>query len=220
MHLCENLGTRAPSVKTLTEWSRLRDYLKRNLYDKGLNTIGLWLSIKKDTKGDFRDFHTGQRLENYTLPWNMPKDELDRKCAVLVNAKTWAHYVCESTSGRTCMCQSNSGAILNLKGLCPGSAIDQQFHPISNRTDIRRLRIQGLRHNYITYNDKGKTWNIENIHTNLTGTTNASHASFTLGKHNWTITGDDGCNQGKEYTTELKMSGCQEDELIVTTVNV
>ena len=37
----------------------------------------------------------------------------------------------------------------------------------------------------------------------------ASRASFTLGKHNWTIIGDSGCNEGKPYNTELKMSGCQ-----------
>ena len=83
MNLCENLGTRAPSIKTLTEWFRLRDYLKRNLFGKGLDTIGLWLSVKKDTKGDFRDFPTGQKLQNYTHPWNMPKDELDQQDQVI-----------------------------------------------------------------------------------------------------------------------------------------
>ena len=46
----------------------------------------------------------------------------------------------------------------------------------------------------------------------MTGISRASHASFTLGKHNWTIEGDKGCNEGKPYVRELKMSGCQEGD--------
>ena len=38
------------------------------------------------------------------------------------------------------------------------------------------------------------------------------YASFTLGKHNWTIFGDKGCNSGEEYYTELKMSACTEGD--------
>ena len=47
---------------------------------------------------------------------------------------------------------------------------------------------------------------------NLTGISKASYASFTLGRHNWTIKGDTLCagGTGSEYTTELKMSGCLE----------
>ena len=37
-----------------------------------------------------------------------------------------------------------------------------------------------------------------------------SFASFTLGKHNWTIKGDTDCSSRDTYNTELKMSGCSE----------
>ena len=47
---------------------------------------------------------------------------------------------------------------------------------------------------------------------NVTGTSLASFVSFTLGKHNWTIKGDEGCSSGDTYTTELKLSGCQGKE--------
>ena len=50
---------------------------------------------------------------------------------------------------------------------------------------------------------------LEVTDSNGTGVSKASHASFTLGKHNWTIKGDKGCNGGKPYVTELKISGCQ-----------
>ena len=44
----------------------------------------------------------------------------------------------------------------------------------------------------------------------VTATSKASLVSFTLGKHNWTIKGDEGCSFEESYTVELKMSGCQE----------
>ena len=42
----------------------------------------------------------------------------------------------------------------------------------------------------------------------VTGILKAEHASFTLGKHNWTIQGDKGCNGEELYVRELKMSAC------------
>ena len=48
---------------------------------------------------------------------------------------------------------------------------------------------------------------------NVNATSKATHASYTLGRHNWTITGDYDCNaDGEEYVTELKMSGCQDGQ--------
>ena len=44
---------------------------------------------------------------------------------------------------------------------------------------------------------------------NVTATSKAPHASFTLGKHIWTFTGDESRSPGIEYERELKMSGCQ-----------
>ena len=49
-------------------------------------------------------------------------------------------------------------------------------------------------------------------HPRLGAISKSSHASFTLGKHNWTIIGDENCNDENEYITELKMSACQENE--------
>ena len=44
MHHCENLGTRVPSVTNFQDWAILQNFLKRELYDKGLNTLRLWLA--------------------------------------------------------------------------------------------------------------------------------------------------------------------------------
>ena len=88
--------------------------------------------------------YSGNILQNYTLPWDRPNN-LDSDCGVLVNRNTWGHTKCEAGQGHACMCQSNTRARLNLKGLCPGSAIDQYFQPMNDRVDKTKLRMQGLR---------------------------------------------------------------------------
>ena len=82
------------------------------------------------------------------------------------------------------------------------------FKPMNKRTDVRELKLQGLTHTSIEFIDN--MWKIDVIDSNVTATCSASFASFTLGKHNWTIKGDTGCGSGDNYTTELKMSGCRE----------
>ena len=62
----------------------------------------------------------------------------------------------------------------------------------------------------ISYDDEEGIWILNARDSNMTGISRASHASFTLGKHNWTIKGDQGCSTDESYTKELKMSGCQE----------
>ena len=74
--------------------------------------------------------------------------------------------------------------------------------------DIRKLTFQGI---YVTI-AYDETWKLKASKYNLTGFSKAPHASFALGKHNWTIIGDKGCHNGEPYTTELKMSTCSEEE--------
>ena len=58
--------------------------------------------------------------------------------------------------------------------------------------------------------DKENNWVLDMKDRNVTGMSKATHQSFTLGKHNWTIKGDKLCNWGDPYAIELKMSGCRE----------
>ena len=58
-------------------------------------------------------------------------------------------------------------------------------------------------------------WTLSVIESMVTGFSKTSLESFTLGRHNWTITRDRGCNEdinSDSFTTELKMSGCKEDQ--------
>ena len=69
--------------------------------------------------------------------------------------------------------------------------------------------MQGLSQTSITYDNEAGFWIGIMADSNITITSSASHVSFILGKHNWTIKGH---NQGDHYGTELKISGCQKGE--------
>ena len=76
-----------------------------------------------------------------------------------------------------------------------------------------KLTLQGLGRSSITYDTNKKVWKLEVAYSNLNVTSTAPHSSFTLGKHNWTIAGDEDCLiSGNEQVKELKMSGCQDGE--------
>ena len=83
---------------------------------------------------------------------------------------------------------------------------------MNTQADIREMTLQGLKHTTIAYVEEEKMWRLDVIDSDVTGMSSASSATYTLGKHNWTIKGDTGCSSEESYTTELKMSGCEENE--------
>ena len=214
MHHCGNLGTRVPSVTYSQDWAKLQKFVKVNLFDKGLNTLFLWLPVEdRKIEGEWRDFYSGKIvMQNFTPSWVGSNGGRSQNCAYLVDANTWADYECNSPE-YACMCAHKPSSYLELRGLCPGSSIDLHFKPSTDLADSRKLNLQGLVRDQsgtsITFDDEKDIWILNVKDSNLTGISRASHASFTLGKHNWTIEGDKGCNGGKPYVRELKMSGCQ-----------
>ena len=209
MHTCENLGTRAPSVATFEEWSRLQAFLKKKIFEKGLNTLQIWLSITDRQAEDvWKDFYTREVLQNFTYPWagSKPDGGQVENCARLYDENYWADRECVNPDF-ACMCSYKPYANLKLRGLRPGSTIDVDYRPMNKKSDIREMKLQGLTHTSIDYAEEEKMWKLDVIDSNVTGTSSASFVSFTLGKHNWTIRG-----HKDTYTTELKMSGCQEKE--------
>ena len=210
MHHCENLGTRVPSVATFEEWTRLQTFLKKKLYDKGLSTMQMWLPITdRETEGVWKDFYTDQVVQNFTRPWiaSKPDGGKAENCARLFNENNWGDRRCNYPN-YACMCSHKSTTVLTLRGLCPSSAIDLHYKPMNRPSDIREIKLQGLTHTSIEYIEEEKMWKLDVVDSNVTGTSKASFASFTLGKHNWTIKGDTDCSSRDTYDTELKMSGC------------
>ena len=216
MQHCQNFGTRAPSVATLEEWSKLQAFLKKKIFEKGLNTLQIWLPIEdREIEGVWKDFYTEKEVEqNYTFPWlgSKPDGGKAENCARLYDENHWADREC-GYPDFACMCSHKSNTHLKLRGLCPGSAIDVFYKPVNKGTDIREMKLQGLTHTSIEYAKEEKMWILDVIASNATGKSSASFVSFTLGKHNWTIRGDKDCSARDTYITELKMSGCEENQL-------
>ena len=153
--------------------------MKKDLYDRGLNTLRIWLPIDDRKKeGAWKDFYTGTLMQNYTLPWagSKPDGGVEQNCAFLLSGDTWEDYECDSPH-RACMCTHKPHAFLELKGLCPNSAIDVSYKIISDAKDKRKLRLQGLTHTSIAYNDDKEMWILDTADTNVTGTSKARHAS-------------------------------------------
>ena len=53
MHHCQNMGTRAPSVTTLQEWTKLQTFLKKKLFDKVLYTLHMGQFLQDGENGLF-----------------------------------------------------------------------------------------------------------------------------------------------------------------------
>ena len=193
MHHCKKLCSRVPPVTTVEEWATLQTFLKKKLYDKGLNTLELWLPVQdKDIEGVWKDYYDGSILENYTIPWvgSKPDGGTLENCARLADLNKWGDINCDFPAA--CLCSQKPGTLLKLRGLCPNSAIDLYYKPMNNWRDSRKLRLQGLTHSTITYDKERKIWTIvvPGSDLNVTGMSRASFASFAMGKHNWTIEGD------------------------------
>ena len=211
MNHCKNLGTRVPPVNTHRDWAILQSFLKMSLYEKGLDTLRLWLPVAdNEIEGVWRDFYSGDTMRNITPPWagSKPDGGVAQNCAYLRGENTWGDIACNYPK-YACMCTHDPNFHLELKGLCPGSSVDVHYKPISDLADSRILRFQGLQGTSITYNRGDQIWTLFKADTDVSGESGATQASFTLGKHNWTIEGDKGCHRGQPYVTALKMSGCK-----------
>ena len=151
---------------------------------------------------------TGEPL-NYTPPWipNEPDGDRKENCAAMIDCG-WFDIPC--ATDYFCLCESQPRPNLKLLGLCEKSRIDRYYQPQNSVRDRENLSLvgQSTRIDYVHGQDQ---WLLNVIYFNITGTSRASHTSFTLGKNTWTIAGDTGCSKDtNSYKVELKMSGCKD----------
>ena len=211
MRHCEKLGSRVASVSNMRDWLKLQKSLKEDLYDKGQNTMSLWLPISDQRReSEWRDFYTENLIQNYTHPWigSGPIGGSQQNCAYLRDENRWSDTSC-SNPNIACMCTQDPEIDLQLKGSLPNMMIDRNYKLTSDDQEKRKIRFQGLTQTSITYDNKAELWIGNMADSNITITSSASHASFILGKQNWTSKGH---KQGDNFVTELKMSGCQKGE--------
>ena len=208
MRFCENLGSRSPALLHSHHWENLQRIFDEVKWPKA---EGIWLALDDTgSENSWVDFYDQSEV-NFTLPWapEEPNGGRGENCAALRPTTAMVDFPCKNPNwSNACMCERTSTPYVRLRGLCSRSAVrDTLFQPINNVTDFTKLTLVGLRTS-ITYDQKEMTWVLNDKESNVTG---APYKSFTLGRQNWSIKGDHGCSRGgKEYTAELKMSGCQE----------
>ena len=90
--------------------------------------------------------------------------------------------------------------------------IEKLFTPKQLPGDPGNMILLGQVSIRIAYNDKSSQWVLTDAKSNVTAVSRATKLSYLLGKHKWTISNDDyECNEGKPYTTMLKLTGCKEE---------
>ena len=200
-----------PSTVTLDEWERLLDqFIQRDIWNQNLGVTSFFLSLTdaKD-EGNWTDYYTGQPIqcEGAFIPGE-PNGEQRQNCAFPQSMGTgWFDYYCESYFG--CLCDNRPNFYVRLRGLnCTSSAIDTLFIPKNSAKDITKFMFMGKHGTRVEQDEKG--WKISVHGTNLTGITEATGVSFALGKNEWTMEGDPGCNDGKSFTLPLKLTGCED----------
>lgn len=214
MQHCDKLGGRAPSVTEQTEWIKLKDYMKEKFYGRG-HAGYIWLSVTdEEEEGVWKDYYT-QEVMKYKGPFTSGgTDGGDKQnCAQQANEADWVDWFCDSKDDTAfCSCLRDPLPYLYLRGLCPTSALDSLFLPMNDRQDITRLHYKGNYDTNIEYCVEEETWKMRVSYTNTTARSQSSLVSYVLGKHNWTIEMDKGCNKGNSYSKELKLTGCKQGE--------
>ena len=205
---CKDVGSNMYSISSKEEMDTLQDFCDKKLTSFPYN---IWLAVDDvDEEGVWKDSIMGQPL-NYTPKWaeNEPNGKLHENCAFLQNC-LWLDVPCKALNGIACQCEQTFESSLKLLGLCKETHIDREYQIQNHMLDIERLMLVG-KSTSIEYDQKQELWLMNVFFFNVTGTSRAPHASFTLGKNTWTIAGDNGCGKNhNSYTTDLKMSGCKD----------
>ena len=245
MEHCEKISAgRSPSVNTEEEWKNLIMEIDLITQDRSL-LPWMWLSA---TEGDnnqklarldhwpetelvnnqtrkleavetvWRDFYTGQRLENWTKPYYREQEDTIHgdtyNCMEaftdLAWLDSWREWQCYSYD-HSCPCSYPTQPLLRLRGRC-STLIDGLFTPKQLPANTGNMILLGLYSTRIEYNHTSSQWVLTDAKSDVTALSRATKLSYLLGKHEWTISNDVyECGKGKPYTTMLKLTGCKEE---------
>ena len=246
MKHCEKLGGRCPSVKTEMEWENLLKEVKLVSPDPSKLPEAIWLSATEGDigfqlgiesklgkldhwpkgveakEGVWRDYYTGEQLENYTKPWYMSsgdKDVGDTHNCIFVfltkqDTRTWVEWECYAVSPRGCPCTYDSPPLIHLRGFWPDTNLEHKRYTVTQTAaNPSNIVLVGYNSARIQYDSSLRQWVYSDPRLNITAYSTASPNSFVLGKHNWTVSGDEYLSsKNKDYEIELKLTGCKADE--------
>ena len=236
MQHCEKLGGHSPPVRTFEEWKHFSEEVQHIKVEPLKFPRGIWLSATEGDKdfelsrldhwpegieaveGVWRDYYTGEELDNFAKPWESNTkgsdgEGPDSNCIYYyhnyLEVASWSEWQCWSDN-MGCPCSYDTAPILYLRGLCPTTNINDNMFTY----DQAGMIMIGKVSSQIEYNSTLRQWILYDSNSNITARTEASQISFALGKHNWTISGDsNACSEHKEsYTIEMKLSGCSQSE--------
>ena len=244
MDHCKKLGGHPPSVKTKRDWDSFLEEIEALSPDytrlksiwlpategvnpddeddfEKLNRPSHWPKGVEAVEGVWRDYYSGEPLENYTKPWRDPGH--DRLVGDLYNCfffypkkpkdKSWGEWQCSYSGKIGCPCTYEKAPLLRLRGYCPGTYLDTRYTASQVATAPLDIIIMGSFNTRIQYNSSLSQWVLSLIGRNVTARSSASPNSYLLGKHNWTISGDKfKCFKGKEYSLEMKLTGCNKTQ--------
>ena len=240
---CKKLAGRSPSVKTKKEWETFLEEMEALSPDplrlpksiwlsategldddedadpNALGEPGHWPEEAKAAEGLWRDYYSGEPLENYTKPWGVGGDGLmeDLFNCVFFHPRepkegSWGEWQCNSRN-IGCPCTYQKAPLLRLRGYCGSTYFDTRFTVTQFAAAPLDIIMVSNKNSRIQYNSTRSQWVMSHQIRNVTARSSASQGSYALGKHNWTITGDNKrCFKGKEYTQEMKLTGCNKTQ--------
>ena len=232
----------APSVITEEEWNNFTMEINLITQDRSILPY-MWISATEGDKNGklarldhwpetelvnnqtrkleavetvWRNFYTGQRLENWTFYYNSEETMYDDTYNCMA-AYTWADWTdawyewrCHSYD-KSCPCSYPTQPLLRLRGLC-SALINDLFSPKQLPGNPGNMILLSRLTTRIEYNDTSSQWVLTDAKSGVTAVSRATKLSYLLGKHEWTISNDVyECGKGKPYTTMLKLTGCKEE---------
>ena len=172
-------------------------------------------------EGVWRDYYTGEKLENYTKPWTSSYGDRNKgdtsNCISFsptsTETRSWDEWRCAGIS-QGCVCTYDVPPLLHLRGFCPDTDVEHwRYTPIQLAEEPRIIVIVGLGSARIEHDPLLRQWILWDSRLDVEASTKASQNSYALGKHNWTISGDNyQCFEGKDYTIEMKLTACNDTQ--------
>ena len=242
MKHCQKIGGgRAPPVNTLHQLEKLRVDLMK-IPSLAIDHSYMWLPLTdENSEGLWYDWYDQTQLGNYQRPWRRGYNSRGENynCIVVRNSLTkinnvetaplnlWWEEECHTSTTTesfstyqnniSCACDNAQQPISILRGLCQKnidlSIIDFRYTPIFWREE--GLRHMGQLATEIIYNKENNQWELINsIHQSRAVSKNLEWNTLALGKHDWQVSNDHyRCNNRENYTTTLKLTGCEFSEL-------
>ena len=248
MKHCQKMGGRSPPWRTKKEQNDMKGMLAdlrsfppfpQNLFLSVTRGEGKYDPMKLEhwpknisaKKGLWRDYYTGQNLENYNetiLQLEEIMGQGENNCAAVPvensnESLSWSDLPCSvMEEGSVCSCLQQKE--LFLRGLCSSSNLKTLYegnyfrpHHLPESFDKVFFVTSSWWFSRIDYNISSSRWILSSTSSQTTAVSSAEKETYLMGKHNWTVSNDHwkchlekGKDKMENYSTELLLTGCKQ----------